>query len=91
MTPELQSALNQALAVLVPAVVAWIVAKIKGDAALKGLNQVTKDTDAAFQKIRAAEEQLGIQTRLEGGKLNVYPALKGNSSIDSKSLHKEGG
>lgn len=81
MTPELQKALEQALSVLVPALVAWVVAKFKGDKVTTTVNKVVKDTDAAFMKIRAAEEQLGIQTKVEGGKLNVYPVSKGPSSL----------
>jgi hypothetical protein len=92
-TPELQSALNQALAVLVPALVAWVVAKIKGDTIAKGLSQVTKDTDAAFLKIRAAEEQLGIQTTVQGGKISVTTRAAGAKegvSLDPQLISQKG-
>lgn len=66
--PALQKAITDALTILIPVLVSWVVAKIT---AAKATISVKKDTDAAFLKLRAHEEQLGIETKVVGGVISV--------------------
>lgn len=62
MPPEIQKVLTDSLIIVIPAFAGWVVAR---------LSKAKKDLDAAFQKLRVHEEQLGIETCVEKGQCRV--------------------
>ncbi len=62
MSPEIEKALTGALLVLIPAFAAWAAAR---------LDKAKKDINAAFLKLRAHEQQIGIETHVSGGRCHV--------------------
>lgn len=86
MSPELQAVLNDALVVLIPVLTAIITAWFAGW-------KNRKDTNAAFKKIRAHEEYMGIETRVDKGVVHVAsrPGAHKASSANPEPLRKEGG
>jgi len=75
MDPALQDALTKLLVVVVSiigaALTSWWQNKTTKVALGKVIDQTTQDTDAAFMKIRAHEDVLGIKTTVTGGKIDV--------------------
>ena len=69
MSPELQKVLNDALVILVPILTSVVSAWFVGW-------KNRKDTDAAFQKIRAHEEVLGIETKVQKGVVHVQSVTR---------------
>ncbi len=64
MSPELQKVANDALLMLMPVFATWVVAKIR---------KAARDINASFIKMRAHEEHMGIETKVEGKKASVSP------------------
>lgn len=87
MSPELQATLTAALAIVLPAVAAVVVAKLRN---------IKADLDAAFSKIRAHEDAMGIKTtqdpKTKEQHVSRNPSRSGQvGSSDPQPLRPESG
>ncbi len=89
---DLNKVLTDALVVLIPMAVAWATAKLNGLKAQADIKKAQTDIDAAFQKGRALEQHLGIETKLVGGVVNVASRVASTPiSANPAAIRPEGG
>lgn len=93
MDPDLQKALTNLVVVVITilgaALTTWWQNKKTKTAVDKSLEQTTQDTDAAFMKLRAHEEVLGIKTTVTKGEINVARTSAAPTSINPEPLRTE--
>lgn len=87
--PALQKAITDALAILIPVLVSWLVAKLT---ASKATVELKKDVDAGFEKARALEDHIGIETKIKDGVLSVSSRSTGEILSEPRPvLPRQGG